>query len=135
MSRHITTLAVTNFTTTVTIQRFSTYVVRRQNCSFQNRNFINCLRMSLQNMIWSQIACWHIKNLLMFHIICTLISLKNVEMLKQSKIWDQIMFCNDIRRQLMKFPFWKEQYRHIEKRKLKSVELWKFSWNCSSFFF
>ena len=29
-----------------------------QNCSFQNGNFTNCLRMSLQNIIWCQVVHW-----------------------------------------------------------------------------
>ena len=46
-----------------------------------------------------------------------------------ASLW--IMFCNDIRRQLVQFPFWKEQFWRLEKRKLKSVELWKSWWNWS----
>ena len=33
--------------------------------------------------------------------------------------------------QLVKFPFWKEQFRPIEKCRLKSAELWKSWWNWS----
>ena len=51
--------------------------------------------------------------------------MKHQQILDVPAIWHQIMFSNDILRQLAKFPFWKEQFWHVKKRKLKSVKLVK----------
>ena len=48
--------------------------------------------------------CWHIKNLLMFHIPRTLISFEKCGNVG-STTWAQIMFWYDIPIQLVKFPF------------------------------
>ena len=81
-------------------------------------------------MIWCQIVDWFNISIL-FRWYWRANDVKHQQILDVLTIWHQIMFSNDIRRQLVKFPFWKEQYWRLEKRRLKSAELWKSCWNWS----